>query len=381
VCFCICLDEYQAACRNEFRNDRSQSLQEHDSGCVEFNASPRIDTSRSLSFPDEDTAVKTCSTASNNVCLPVDCRQSDSLSLRGMIGIADQNATHSQSHVAVIHNEAGSIAVTGVEHVETVETDGPQPDTSSSKSSSHDTVIHNETNSSLMFSSTVETDGPQPGNSSSKSSSHVALVHNETNSSILFSSTVETDGPQPGNSSSKPSRQVAVLLPTRTVSANDSGFVEQDGTVSPLIPLVKSMRIPSSGGTASAHRRSVENHSSSVTLRNYQFELAEPGCQGSNCIICAPTGSGKTYTAGYICKMRRDKAVEQHRRFKCLFVVCIRNLISQQQDALCRIMPESGVVCGVDDKLLLSEYFKQFDVVVATAQVCLELGLWILAIT
>jgi len=348
MCFTFVLDRYQAACCNEVRNVRSQSLQEHDSGCAEFNAGSRTDTSRSLSFPDEDTVVKTGSTASNNVCLPMDSHQFESLSLGGMIGITDQNTTlapHSQSHVAVIHNEAGSLVVTGVEHVDTVETDGPQPDTLSSKPSTHD-----------------------------------AVVNNKTSSSIVSSSTVETDGPQPGNSSSEPSRQVAMLLPTTTGSANDSGYVEQDGALSPSILSVKSVGIPSSGGTASAHRRSMENHSSSVKLRNYQLELAEPGCQGSNCIICAPTGSGKTFTAGYICKMRRDKAVEQRRRFKCLFVVCIRNLISQQQDALSRIMPESGVVCGVDDKLLLSEYFKQFDVVVATAQVCLELGLWILAV-
>ena len=202
---------------------------------------------------------------------------------------------------------------------------------------------------------------------------YLPVINNQSSScttSKVEYCTEDTDGPEADASSPKPSRPVAVLSPTSACSATDSGYVEQDGTLSPNVILSMKSTRAVSGGTTPSHRRPVENHSSVVTLRNYQIELAEPGCQGSNCIICAPTGSGKTFTAGYICKTRRDRAIAQQQRFKCLFVVCIRNLISQQRDALCCIMPETGVVFGVDDRLTLSECFQQFDVVVATAQVC-----------
>lgn len=104
-----------------------------------------------------------------------------------------------------------------------------------------------------------------------------------------------------------------------------------------------------------------------IQLREYQKELAKPGIEGHNLIICAPTGSGKTYTAGYICQQRRLQAQSEGRRFKVLFIVCTRHLITQQSDALGRIIGND--VRGADDKLALSLLSQNFDVVVATAQV------------
>lgn len=37
-----------------------------------------------------------------------------------------------------------------------------------------------------------------------------------------------------------------------------------------------------------------------LTLNEYQNELAKPALEGYNCIICAPTNSGKTYVALYV---------------------------------------------------------------------------------
>jgi len=105
-----------------------------------------------------------------------------------------------------------------------------------------------------------------------------------------------------------------------------------------------------------------------IQLRDYQKELAEPGIEGHNLIICAPTGSGKTYTAGYICQQRRLQAQSEGRRFRAVFIVCIRNLITQQNDALGHIVG-TDIIRGADDKLSLSILFHHFDIIVATAQV------------
>jgi len=105
-----------------------------------------------------------------------------------------------------------------------------------------------------------------------------------------------------------------------------------------------------------------------IELREYQKELSRPGIAGRNLIICAPTGCGKTYTAGYICQQRRMQAQKDRRRFKAMFIVCIRNLITQQTDAL-KLIIGNDVVRGADDKLTLKTLSDYSDVVVATAQV------------
>eukprot|EP00057_Strongylocentrotus_purpuratus_P030682 XP_782422.3 PREDICTED: probable ATP-dependent RNA helicase DHX58 [Strongylocentrotus purpuratus] len=69
-------------------------------------------------------------------------------------------------------------------------------------------------------------------------------------------------------------------------------------------------------------------------LRGYQVELADPGLQGVNYVICAPTGSGKTITAAYIChtNMMKMKKAGKEDDFKAIFIVPTRHLKKQQRD-------------------------------------------------
>ena len=98
-----------------------------------------------------------------------------------------------------------------------------------------------------------------------------------------------------------------------------------------------------------------------------------PGLNGTNCIICAPTGSGKTLTAGFICQTRRLEALKENKTFKTLFIVNIRNLIQQQKEALELIVQNESAsencVCGIGESFLLSEYMEKYDVTVLTAQI------------
>ncbi len=121
-----------------------------------------------------------------------------------------------------------------------------------------------------------------------------------------------------------------------------------------------------------------------IVLYKYQKELAEPGLQDKNCIICTPTGSGKTITASHICRLKHDEALQKGKRFKALFIVCIRNLIQQQTDALRKVFDaqredqttnEGSVVQGIKDTESLKVLLEKFDIVVLTAQILVN-ALW-----
>ena len=72
----------------------------------------------------------------------------------------------------------------------------------------------------------------------------------------------------------------------------------------------------------------------SESIRAYQRELAEPGLDGKNYIICAPTGSGKTLIAAMIISEHLKKGQEIGEKRKVLFMVKTKQLAHQQKEKL-----------------------------------------------
>ena len=80
--------------------------------------------------------------------------------------------------------------------------------------------------------------------------------------------------------------------------------------------------------------------------RQYQLELASPGMEGKNCIVCAPTGTGKTLVAALVIANHLN---QRQGKGKVVFVVPTQPLAKQQQKSLQACVPSARVVCRVGD--------------------------------
>ncbi|XP_038044516.1 interferon-induced helicase C domain-containing protein 1-like [Patiria miniata] len=97
------------------------------------------------------------------------------------------------------------------------------------------------------------------------------------------------------------------------------------------------------------------------TLRGYQRELAERPLQAfENHIICAPTGSGKTLTAAYICYEYRTwfEANVPDKHFKALFIVNMRHLTVQQRNAFRWYFPNKQDVQTIGEQQSFEDALK-----------------------
>ena len=105
-----------------------------------------------------------------------------------------------------------------------------------------------------------------------------------------------------------------------------------------------------------------------LKLHDYQRELVQPLLDGKNTIICAPTGSGKTFVA--------MEAIKRHvtlpNRKSVAFIVNTVSLVEQQESCLQRYLPESvdvSSLCGSNPDVSLASFLEDNHVVVLTAQV------------
>ena len=74
-------------------------------------------------------------------------------------------------------------------------------------------------------------------------------------------------------------------------------------------------------------------------LREYQKELGQPGVEGKNYILVAPTGTGKTLVAGYIIMHHLKRLYESGRPGKVVFITPTQQLTFQQKQKLQQYIP------------------------------------------
>ena len=103
-------------------------------------------------------------------------------------------------------------------------------------------------------------------------------------------------------------------------------------------------------------------------VRNYQKELAQPGIDGKNFIIIAPTGSGKTLVAALIISDHLQKNLLGHVRGHVVFIVNTKPLAQQQKEELSRLIPAAKVdVYTGDMNNLVADSIKTNNITVCTA--------------
>ena len=107
------------------------------------------------------------------------------------------------------------------------------------------------------------------------------------------------------------------------------------------------------------------------TLRNYQKELAAPGLEGQNYIVCAPTGTGKTLIASMVISSHLEKKAEG----KVIFLVNKIALAAQQCNEIKYYIPElkaDHITGNSGTKIPVSLMLQENHMIVCTAGILLN---------
>ncbi|XP_039204556.1 antiviral innate immune response receptor RIG-I [Crotalus tigris] len=109
--------------------------------------------------------------------------------------------------------------------------------------------------------------------------------------------------------------------------------------------------------------------------RSYQIELAEPALKGKHTMICAPTGSGKTFVSIMICEHHlRNRPIGQ--KGKVVFLATKVPVYEQQKKVFCEYFKNDYKVAGICGENAYKSpaeiVIKQNDIIIMTPQTLLN---------
>ncbi|NWW77150.1 DDX58 helicase, partial [Climacteris rufus] len=107
--------------------------------------------------------------------------------------------------------------------------------------------------------------------------------------------------------------------------------------------------------------------------RSYQIELAQPAIDGKNTLICAPTGSGKTFVALLICE-HHLQSIPSGRKAKVIFLATKVPVYEQQKNVFRQHFERSGYcvqgICGeTAANISVENVIQDSDIIVLTPQI------------
>ncbi|CAJ0935761.1 unnamed protein product [Ranitomeya imitator] len=187
---------------------------------------------------------------------------------------------------------------------------------------------------------------------------------------VQFTEEAESDDCFQSASSALTFRQRArcnhVTAPTDLSVTAEDGAVPDRGAAFPVLSNANKVAGPH---LMSSTHRSIKD----IKLRKYQEELAQPAYNGKNTIICAPTGSGKTFVALSICD-HHLKSMPQGQKGKIVFMATKVPVYEQQKSVFCEYFDNTGyTVVGVSgedsENAPVGRIIEDSDIIILTPQI------------
>ncbi|XP_069622498.1 antiviral innate immune response receptor RIG-I [Ranitomeya imitator] len=144
---------------------------------------------------------------------------------------------------------------------------------------------------------------------------------------------------------------------------------ESDDCFQSAFPVLSNANKVAGPHLMSSTHRSIKD----IKLRKYQEELAQPAYNGKNTIICAPTGSGKTFVALSICD-HHLKSMPQGQKGKIVFMATKVPVYEQQKSVFCEYFDNTGyTVVGVSgedsENAPVGRIIEDSDIIILTPQI------------